>query len=223
MFKTDTITNELLNPAWVTQTGSVVETHRNDFPSRNIAAQLSGSVTGMGSGISAPVSLPWASDGGAYGATQISNGADSYLTQLNSGNPSDTDQDYTLEVSRHASQPGVELSPLTLVETERLAENKATNPRFKSTAGDVEVRRNLTWNPGAATTDYYTTWSGVGPAANELSVVSASWSKSGKAVRSTWSSVSSPASGDLGRYFTNSRGCLHCLVLYAILRRADYV
>ena len=198
MFKTDTLTNELLNPAWVTQTGSAVETHRNDFPSRNIAAQLSGSVTGMGSGISAPVSLPWASDGGAYGATQISNGADSYLTQLNSGNPSDTDQDYTLEVSRHASQPGVELSPLTLVETERLAENKATNPRFKSTAGDVEVRRNLTWNPGAATTDYYTTWSGVEPGANELSVVSASWSKSGKAVRSTWSSVSSPASGDLG-------------------------
>ena len=76
--------------------------------------------------------------------------------------------------------------------------NMANNPRFTSTSGTVEVRRNLFFNPGAA----FSSWQGFGAYAGTnntilQSISDASWSSSGKVIRRTWTTVASPNSGDI--------------------------
>ena len=99
--------------------------------------------------------------------------------------------------------------------------NMANNPRFTRTSGTVEVRRNLHISPGARTTNTnFSGWSGTNNKV-QYSVVQASWSSSGMAVRMSFTNVQTDT-GDFYTRFTSgvTAGKTYTMVLSYVVSKS---
>ena len=99
--------------------------------------------------------------------------------------------------------------------------NMANNPRFTRTSGTVEVRRNLHISPGARTTNTnFSGWSGTNNKV-QYSVVQASWSSSGMAVRMSFTNVQTDT-GDFDTRFTSgvTAGKTYTMVLSYVVSKS---
>lgn len=97
--------------------------------------------------------------------------------------------------------------------------NMANNPRFTSTSGTVEVRRNLFNNPGViGSTLGLSCWSGTNNSISQ-NRVDATWSKSGSAARTTWNTVVNPNSGDVSVYNTPTHSGVVASTTYTMVVR----